>query len=115
MQAGGGGPRLEEDRCEGQGTPSEMNRPGVDTRTQEYSCAQERRHMDAHTHTKTHRDLGQTHKDTQKHTKTWNRDSGGQTQTDRHGVLSHIETGPCMDFDLPWLEFGAPQLGSQGW
>ena len=98
MQAGGGGPRLEEDRCEGQGAPSEMNRPGVDTRTQEYSCTQERRHMDAHTHTKT-----------------WNRDSRGQTQTDRHGVLSHIETGPCMDFDLPWLEFSAPQLGSQGW
>ena len=72
------------------------------------------------THTQRHTGTwGQTHKDTQKHTKTWNRDSGGRTQTDRHGVLSHTETGPCVDLDLPWLEFSAqntaPQLGSQGW
>ena len=124
MQAGGGGPRLEEDRRQDQGTPSETNtRAGLghmDTRIQLHTGTQT--HARAHTHTHTQRHTGtwrQTHKDTQKHMKTWNRDSGGWTQTDRHRVLSHTESGPSVDLDLPWLEFGAqntaPQLGSQGW
>ena len=71
MQAGGGGPRLEEDRREDQGTPSETNtRAGLghmDTRIQLHTGTQT--HARAHTHTHTH-----THKDTQglgdRHTRT---------------------------------------------
>lgn len=121
VQAGGGGPRLAEDRCEDQGTPSEMNRARLghtDTRIQLHTGTQTHGHAHTHTHKDT-QGLGDRHTRTHRNTKTWNRDSGGRTQTDRHGVSSHTDTGTCMDLDLPWLEFSAqntaPQLGSQGW
>ena len=70
MQAGGGGPRLAEDRCEDQGTPSEMNRARLghtDTRIQLHTGTQTHGHVHTHTHIHTQRHTGtwgQTHKDT---------------------------------------------------
>ena len=80
VQAGGGGPRLAEDRCEDQGTPSEMNRARLghtDTRIQLHTGTQTHGH--AHTHKDT-QGLGdrhtRTHRNIQKH--------GIETQGDGH-------------------------------
>ena len=100
MQAGGGGPRLEEDRREDQGTPSETNtRAGLghmDTRIQLHTGTQTHARAHTHTHTKTHRDL---ETDTQGHTETYEnmeqRLRGTDTDRQTQSLVSHRDRALC--------------------